>query len=266
MNIMQELVTFLIGCIVYMWADGVQLFLITLAVALVLAAFCWWGCSKFTLLWNNQFKVSSVHHLLCGVAAIFTAIFVIVFSSLRYTKDVAELSIDVWNVQILIDDEWKGETFEMAYDAVYELQDEEGNQLEDFSNAPHPSTGESSNVPVNKQESRVAVAKVFADSAVENFDYNRPLLSKFLWGGNSTSEAVLVADVNRFFEQNPGVSYPRESAVNIAVAETKKSLNEQAPKLVLIGRFLLVGLFVLFQLLPFSVIAWAAYRDIKVRD
>lgn len=266
MSILQEFVAFLIGCIIYMWRDGPQNFMIIIAMALVLAAFFWWGCSKFTLLWNNQFQVTASHHILCAIAAIFTAVFVMVFSALKYTKNVAELSIGVWNVQILVDEEWKNQTFEMAYDVVYELQDEEGNQLEDFSNTPHPSTGEPSIVPVQKQESRVAFAKVYADSAVENFDYCRPLLSKFLWGGDSPSEAVLVADVNRFFEQNPGGAYSPESAVHIAVAETKKSLNEQAPKLVLIGRFLLVGLFVLFQLLPFSVIAWAAYSDIKVRD
>jgi len=266
MTIIQELTTFLLGCIAYMWADGRQSFYITIAVALVLAAFCWWACAKFTLLWNNHFKVTWKHHLLCALAAIFTVFFVIIFSSLKYTKNVAELSIEVWNQQVLLDRDWADETFESAYDAVYELQDEEGNQLEDFSSAPHPSMGEPTSVPVNKKESRVSVAKTYADSAVENFEENRPLLSKFLWGDGSPSEEVIVADVNRFFEQNPGQTYQGADAVKIAVNETNKTLSEQAPQLVSIARSVLVGLFVLFQLLPFSVIAWAAYKDIKVRD
>ena len=247
-----------------MWADGRQSFYITLVLALVLAALCWWACSKFTLLWNNHFKVTWGHHSLCALAAIFTAIFVILFSALKYTKNVAELSIDVWNIQILSDQEWEADTFIEVYDAVYELQDEQGNQLEDFSNSPHPSMGESTIVPINHKESRIALAKVYADSAVNNFEYNRPLLSKFLWGGGSPSEEVITADVSRFFEQNPGGTYNSRSAILIAVNETKSTLEEQAPQLVSIGRAILVALFLLFQLVPFSVIAWAAHNDIKV--
>jgi len=266
MTIIQETIAFLFACITYMWADGIPSFCLTLLIAFVLAAFCWWACSKFTLLWNNHFKPKLGHHFLCALAAICTAIFVLIFSSLKYTKDVAELSIDAWNIQILEDEGWKSDTFEMAYDTVFDLQDEEGIQLENFSNTSHPSLGLPSTIPINKQESRLAVAKVFADSAVENFADNRPLLSKFLWGDNSPSEDVILTDVNRFFEQNPGKSYSRESAVIIAVDETKKTLNEQAPQLVSIGRIVIVVFFVLFQLLPFSSIAWAAYKDIKVRD
>ena len=92
------------------------------------------------------------------------------------------------------------------------------------------------------------------------------MLSKFLWGDGSPSEEVIVADVNRFFEQNPGQTYQGVDAVKIAVNETNKTLRDQAPQLVSIARSVLVALFVLFQLLPFSVIAWAAYKDIKVRD
>ena len=68
--------------------------LATLLGAILLAALCWWAASAYSRLWNLRFRITPQHHALCLLAAASTLVFVVIFASLRYTQEAAEVSID----------------------------------------------------------------------------------------------------------------------------------------------------------------------------
>jgi hypothetical protein len=52
------------------------------AVAVLLAAGLWWGCSIYVHLWNTAFLLSPAHHVLCAIAALWTIFVVVAFVSI----------------------------------------------------------------------------------------------------------------------------------------------------------------------------------------
>jgi hypothetical protein len=71
------------------------------------------------------------------------------------------------------------------------------------------------------------------------------------------------ADVKNYFE-TVSRSYPPPRAISLAASQMKKELDIQVPRVVTIFRSIAVGLFIIVQLIPFGLIGFAAYNDIKV--
>lgn len=261
---MNDFFSFFWMCLAMLAKEGPAGFSIAFAIGLILAALCWWACSSFTKLWNVRFNMTATHHSLCGVAAVLTLVAVLLFAALRYTKDIGEAKIKLWQVMILVDTRWQNDTFRDLYEAVYALRDSDGRQLEDFTDFPHPDDNGKS-VPANQDESRVEAGKVYANNAARHFDKTYPFLSKLIWARVGIPEEVITADVRRFFA-NPNreqQSYMVADAIALAGREIRSELARQVPRLVPMSRLVLAVLFVLAQAVPFGLVAWAAYRDLK---
>ena len=185
----------------------------TLLGAILLAALCWWAASAYSRLWNLRFRITPQHHALCLLAAASTLVFVVIFASLRYTQEAAEVSIDHWRAELLSDSQWADRTFVGAYESVKALG------IEDFAQHPAPESG-GRTIPLTKPESITASASVYANSAASDFRERRPFLSKVL----SVRPEIPKETVNRalkdFFAKG-GKTYDLRDAIDIVGAEIK---------------------------------------------
>lgn len=264
MNSFSDAFSLLFECIGYFFSEARSGFYITIAVAIVLAVACWWACSHFSKLYNRHYSANPLHHTLCGIAAFITIFAVVAFAALKYTKEVAENSIERWSKSIVQNQAWADATLAKTYDAVFALRDGSGNQLEDFTGKKHPREG-GLFVPTSSKEAQLAAAETYAKEALREFKKQRPFLSKILWGDSDLSEEVIFKDVEAFFAQRTGKPYPAEKAVMLAVRETENTLAEQTPRVIPLSRTVLAALFVLIQAIPFALIGKAAYDDIRER-
>ncbi|HEY7493820.1 MAG TPA: hypothetical protein VIH59_22285 [Candidatus Tectomicrobia bacterium] len=231
-------------------------FAIALVIAIVLAAGCWLAASNYSRLWNLRFRTMPGHHILCLGAAVCTLIFALVFASLKYTKQAADLAIDQWKVRLLMGLEWSKQTYRTAYYEVKALG------FEDFRNVLPPEQG--GRIPLNHASSIKKFAAVYANAAVHNFQVNHPFLSRILSANSVIPAGLIDQKVTEFFRLHPGGTYPAEEAINIAAVEIKHRLQTQTARVVPMARIILVTLFLIAQLVPFGIIGYAAYRDLKV--
>ncbi|MGE0086437.1 MAG: hypothetical protein AB7S75_18675 [Desulfococcaceae bacterium] len=253
----------LIGLVTQLWIDGRNTLFAACISGIVLGLLAWWVAHLVALNVNRQFSFRVQHHFYCGVAALATLLFTILFFALRYTGYVAEGMVTVWEASIRLDEEWSRSTFKKAYDAVYELHDASGNQLEDFTDKPHPKNGDGGLIPTSHEASRLAAAETYAKNAVKNFREQYPFLSKILWAKSGTAQKGIVEDMKRVFSENPGGTYQAEDAIRIAGEKIRRGLKEQVPRVVIISRIILVLAFILVQAIAFGLLIRAALADIR---
>ena len=124
-----DLLLFLTQLVIQLWRDGRATLFVACGLGLVLGGLAWWLTNQAALNFNRQFSFHTQHHVYCGVAAISTLMFTVLFVALRYTEDVAERMVVKWEEVIQDDNQWGAQTFRMAYEKVYELRDPSGRQL-----------------------------------------------------------------------------------------------------------------------------------------
>lgn len=254
---------FMTGLVIQVWQDGWKVFIGVCAIGVFMAGLAWWLNHLVALNCNRQFSFRVRHHFLCSLAAIATLIFTLLFAGFRYTGDVAEGMVKIWEISIRTDDEWKRDTFEKAYEAVYDLRDASGNQLEDFTGKPHPKTGGNTVIPTSHEASKLTAAETYAKGAVDHFRDQYPFLSKILWAHSGTAQEGIIQDMQRVFRAAPGGTYQAEDAIRIAGEKIRRGLEKQAPRVVLISRILLVFAFILVQAITLALLIRAALADIK---
>lgn len=251
-----DLMTLLVACIpIYITKDPGG-FRLALLAGIGLAAVCWFVCSIYTRMWNKRFRITLLHHASCAFASLCTLFFVVLFASLYYTKDAASASVAAWQYQIAADRGWESSTFQKAYDRVKELG------IEDFSSVPAPGDP-SSFIPTNADESRQTAAATYANEACKHFDTKRPFLGKVVWSSPGVPQEVIFEDVKEWHQTNP--NYPPSRAIEIAGTQVRNGLEPQLPRVTSLSRLSVTILFVLIQAIPFGLIGWAAYRDIRAQ-
>lgn len=246
-----------------LWIEGKRILLIACISGITLGALSWWLCHLTALSINQQFPFRLKHHILCAMAAFTTLVFTVLFFAFHYTGQVAEGFVAVWEATIRLDDEWNRNTYIKAYEAVYNLQDASGNQLEDFKGKPHPSTNQDTLIPTTYETSKLVAAKTYAEAAVDYFKDQHPLLSKILWARSDTARKGIVEDMKRVFDQNPGATYKAQDAIRIAAEKIRKNLKKQVPRVVFTSRILLAIAFIFVQAMAFGLMIRAALKDIK---
>jgi len=248
----QDFINVLLRCIAHIPMK--QLFL-TALIGIGLAGIFWVICNYYTRLWNKKYHLTFIHQVLCGIAALFTFFFVLAFSGLSYLKEVSVDCLNDWSTQILNDNEWAASTFQKAF---YKIKE---NGLEDFSNVPAPGNV-GSHIPVNNNRSKEECANLYTNEACSNFNFKNPFLSKIIWTNSQVPQEIINEDMNEYFTTNS--TYPPQRAISLATNQIKSSLILQTPRVVTLARSTLIVLFFLLQLIPFGLIGYAAYKDIKV--
>jgi hypothetical protein len=261
-NITSDFFFLIFQLILRLWREGSGLFFTALVIGLVLAGGAWWLSHWIALNYNRFFSFRLRHHVFCGLAALATLIFTLVFVGFRYTEDVAKIMVSRWETRIQQDRNWSRNTFTKAYEAVYDLRDSSGARLEDFTGHPHPKTGRDTSIPTSHERSQEVAAEIYAQGAVEHFQDTHPFLSKILWARSDTAQKVIVDDVQRVFAS--GASFYRaQDAIEIAGEIIRKGLEKQTPRVVLISRTLLIIAFLVVQAVTIGLLIWAALADIR---
>ena len=256
MNFLTDILSVLGLCFALFFGLDRKGFVISIIVGVLLAALCWVACSYFSRLWNLRFRTKPLHHILCFFAAILTLVFTVLFFALQYTKEAAYASVKVWEAQINLDPVWADKTFASAYKAVKALG------IEDFSTVPLPGLP-NSHIPANHDESIITAAGTYANGASAHFHDSRPFLGLILEGKSEIPRQVLDADVKNYFA-TVGNSYPPPRGISLVAGEMRRGLDTQVPKVVTYARASLIALFLLCQAIPFGLVAWASYKDIKI--
>lgn len=228
----------------------------TALIGIVLAGLCWVICNYYTRLWNKKYHLTFTHQVLCSIAALLTFFFVLAFSGLSYLKEVSIDRLNDWSTQILNDNEWAASTFQKAF---YKIEE---NGLEDFSNVPAPGNV-GSHIPVNNNKSKEECANIYTNEACRNFKIKNLFLSKIIWTSSKVPQEIINEDMNEYFKTNS--IYPPQRAINLATNYIKAELIVQTPRVVTLARSILVVLFFFLQLIPFGLIGYAAYKDIKTK-
>jgi hypothetical protein len=245
----------LLGAALTIFAASERAMLIGVCIGgFILASLCWWVCSIYSRLWNKSFRVASLHHFFCALAALLTLVATVCFVALRHANEAAEVSVRIWEEQLKWDRVWASKTFNAAYDKVRTLG------IEDFTNYPAPPVGNS--IPATHERSQFECAKTYARSAAAHFATNRPCLSSIIQARSEVPADVLKKDIADYFATQ-GKTYPATKGISLVAAEVKAGLRVHLPRVVKVFRTILVGIFLAGQLLAFGLVGWAAYRDLK---
>jgi hypothetical protein len=256
-NLLKDLFVLLLQCVARFKVSEFTDFRNVIISGFVLGIVCWTACSYYSRLWNLKYRIKLAHHILCGIAAILTLIFTVVFAGLKYTKEAAYVLIDVWQYQVKADSYWGSETFQKVYDEVKALG------IEDFTNYPSPAQG-GHTIPATQKKSYETVSRIYAAEAVQHFKESHPYLSKILWAASEIPAQAIRDDIDRFFTANPGGTYSAGEAINLAAEHIREGLNIQVPRVVPISRWVVTILFFLIQSIPFGLIGYSAYKDLKI--
>ena len=247
----------LIGGVLRIFLGHSELSPLVFVIALLLAGCCWWAATHYSSLWNLRFQTTFKHQCLCLLTAFCTLIFTIVFVSMQYTKQAADSAIDRWSVQLVHDRARSQATFEATYKAVRALGLEDPAHLQQM-------WEQKKEISITRPESRKKFATVYANAAVTHFYSDHPFLSKVLGPRADIPADFIDQKVNEFFRLNPGETFNAHNAVSIAATKIKDGLQGQTDRLISVVRIILLALFIVAQLIPFSLIGYAAYTDLKV--
>ena len=215
---LNDLFLLLGGLVLQLWSSARHEFLIACAVGTVLAGLSWWLTRYVARNFNRRFSSHPSLYFFCGSAATLTFCCTLLFFAFRFTGDVAEQIVTTWEKALEVDTQWSDETFRKAYEAVYELRDAAGKQLEDFTGKPHPDSGREVMIPTIHEESKLVAAQVYAEEAVKHFTVHHPLLSKILRVYAEETAEAIYKDIEQFFSGSTETgekTYPVMEAVRL---------------------------------------------------
>ncbi|NDA26446.1 MAG: hypothetical protein EBZ05_06370 [Verrucomicrobia bacterium] len=233
-----------------------RFFLFVVAGAFLLSAAMWWICSVFSNLWNKRYHLHLWHHLLCFFAAIITFFTTLIFFSLPYVKPLVEYSVGTWQARMESNASLWNETLDQCRKTCAKLGIPQVN--------PTGVTVSYSGSDGKKIEGIRHVSRIFANRILKDFWQNRPMLSLILWARGAEARAAMTESMVTYFDANPRGYMERADVVKVGAQKIREDLDRQIPKIVPYARAILVLAFLLVQAIPFGIIAYCSYRDIKV--
>lgn len=254
MNLLLEIISIVFAGLKQFSIKGLTL---TIASATVISGLCWAFGNYYALLWNKRFHLTATLQILNVLASLLTFFFVLAFAAMAFLQPIAIIKIGLWRININNDVKWGNDTFKEAYYAVKK------GGLENFSAYPIPEK-KGNRIPLAHTGSQLVYASTFANNAAENFNDNHPFLGKVIWSSKGISKDTVKVDIENWFKFREG-PYPAENAINLASAKILSDLAIQTPRVVKLSRLVLVGMFLVVIFIPFALIGYAAYTDIKVR-
>lgn len=249
------MISFLASCIGMLASRSPRTLVLTIAVALVLAAVCWWVCINYYQLWNKRFQINVVHQALCALAAVMTLVFTLVFVSMRYTSEITQSAINGWHAKARADRRTIEAAFRHGYAAV------KASGLEDFSKVP-PLDASNRFIPITGVRSGEIASKAYVESVTSDFRSKNSFLLRVLTLPDAPLSAIQ-ADRDAWRRSHPKENYPMMRAVDFTATHIRNALVPQAPKTVAYVRGVAIGLFLLFQAIPFAFIGFSAYKDLR---
>lgn len=293
----QDIIEIIINGLKTVKSFSVLHFTLGFALAMILAAITWVGAVRSAMLWNKAYHKKPVSHVFGFFAACFTFFYVIIFMSFGRLDSITQLYLDVWSKSLKINQPWQESTFQKAFYAAKKT-DPDG-----FVNVTPPENG-GDYIPVRNDKTRVEVAYVYANQANQNFKATHPFLSCILFGNDiHTTKKEISSDIHAHFNKeytsrneddikteignlmdkyavnvdltwleelyqvkgnkNPS-QYQAAWAVELASENIRNQLEKRVKRVKFLARTGLTLLFLLLQLIPFGIIGFLAYRNLKI--
>ena len=251
------LVEFLVALVDEFKAQNFMQFRIVFVAAMLLAAGMWVFCSFFSRLWNKNYHLNVWHHVLCFFAAAATFVVVLLYPSLEYLKPFAYASVQSWQKELIRDNGLWKEVTQKCRKACEAMGIKQGADPSICSTSTSTATGKIIS-GIKK------VSQIHAQAIVENFFRERPALSMILSARGRKAQEVINTEMEDYFDKNPTSTMKQDIIINVGGNVIRRDLDQQIPKIVPYARTALILIFLLFQGIPFGIIAIASYRDIKV--
>ena len=224
-------------------------------MALTIAAFTWWFCGFVMWSWNRRFRFRFIHHIFCGFAALITLISLYLYRCVGELNGFALKRIAVWQEQYVKDLAYSRETFLLCRAAVKTLYTANGWAFAD--SAP---------TPVGKPEAMEIVSKRICDRTISHFTRSEPVLSKILSKDAQFDYYSMREKIDLYFHDHPLETYPPDKGALNAGHLFGKKLNGVVAQYIPRLRRELLGLFVISQIIAFSLAGYSAYADLKLRS
>ena len=229
-------------------------FWITLGVGIVLSAVCWFGCSHYSRLWNTRYRVTLTHHSLCAATGVLTLFFAISWRAFEHTQEVSEKAVSEWVWTINQDREWSDAIYKETWRNVRALG------IENFD---HPVFAQMKSFPIHHDASRLKAASTVSQGCVRHFKDRHPFLSAILKARSEVPMEVLQIDIKSWFGANKGV-YGIDQGIKLVSTQLKQELGSSLDRIVPTYRISAVFIFLFLQAVPFGLVGFAAYRDLKI--
>jgi len=234
----------------------VRYFQLVVAGALLLSAAMWWICSVFSNLWNKRYHLHLWHHLLCFFSAVITFFTTLIFFSIPYLQPFVEFSVNEWKRELAANGNlWNG-AIDQSRKACEKLGIPQKNP-----GIVYVSYLGSDGKEINGMK---AVSRIFANTILKDFFDTRPVLSLILWARGAEARPAMTESMVVYFEAHPGQIMDSQIVIDVGTGKIRESLARQIPKIVPYARGGLIVLFLLVQAIPFGLVAYSSYRDIKV--
>ena len=248
------LVEFLLELVDQLKSQNFMQFRIVFAAALLLAAGMWVFCSFFSRLWNKHYHLNAWHHVLCFFAAFATFVVVLLYPSLEYLKPYAYASVQSWQSELNRNNDLWDEVISKCRKACEAMGIKQENPVIVTVNTSTPGGKKISGIK--------KVSQIYAQAMVKNFTSKRPVLSLILSARGRKAQEVVNAEMEDYFEKYPKMD--PKFIIDKGGDVIRRDLDQQIPKIVPYARTGLILIFLLFQGIPFGIIAIASYRDIRV--
>ena len=249
------LVEFLVELVDQLKSQNFMQFRIVFVAALLLAAGMWVLCSFFSRLWNKHYHLNAWHHVLCFFAAAATFVVVLLYPSLEYLKPYAYASVQSWQSELNRNNALWMEVIRKCRKACEDMG------IEQKTSGVFVKTS----TPGGKEISGIKkVSQIHAQAIVQNFIQERRGLSLILSARGRNAQEAMNKKMEIYFNANPNGTMFNTEIIQEGGGLIRHDLDQQIPKIVRYARAGLILIFLLFQGIPFGIIAIASYRDIKV--
>jgi hypothetical protein len=226
---------------------------------LVLGLGLWVFAVFFGRLFYKPYQLTVGQHVLCGFLAILLAPTIPIYASATYLKPGLAATISNWRDTLAHSKTWNDQQFKRQYYEIKKMG------IEDFTNHPTPEQG-GNVIPATKYETRVKCSQIVSEGAIENFNFNFPLLSTVMGATPAVSTDKVNQDVNAYFNLHPGSTYPIDRGVQLVANQISIELESQIPRTILLIRISLIIKIIFWYGICFSWIAYASLKKIKIHS
>lgn len=258
LEILSEFYKLALDCVATLRVSDPTLFIGSVLAGLTVGGLLWWGSHLWAHLWNKTFNMTPLHHTLAAIVLALSVLYAVTSVALKYTGNRVESRLQTWQQTIELDDDLRQQLSSELYDGIA------AGSKEDMSRIPDPrllQPGERWQFEYQSPETQELVGQVYTGGALRHFKRNHALLALIL--SPDVSNDIIVKDIRLKSRMNRGSAYELSDGTRLLVQQMMVNLRDQVWRVVAIARVVLLGLFVLFLLIPLSLIAVAAFRDIR---
>ena len=258
LEILSEFYKLSLDCVATLRTDDPKLFIGSVLAGLTIGGLLWWGTHLWAHLWNKSYNMTPVHHVLAAIVLALAVLYAITSVGLKYAANRVENRLQDWQQSIGLDNDLRQQLMSELYDGIAASGKEDMSKIMD----PRELQGERWQFEYQSPETAELVGQVYTSGSLRHFKRNHSHLATIL--SPDVSNDIIVEDIRLKGKINGGAApYDLSDGARLLVEQMMIKIRDQVWRVLTIARVILSALFLLFLLVPLTIIAIAAYKDIK---